>query len=158
MPPEVRSQVSPPAAVRILGTLVATFGLALVTGNLLIDPDSMTIVGGVIAVAVGVSTAAARLTLVLTADRLRIRFAPFLTVTLTRDQVQSASLCSVDVVRLGGVGIRRLGGARVLTMSGGSAVRLETAKGRLLVQVEDADAVVRSVEAWIVGTIDGGSP
>lgn len=158
MPPEVRSLVRPPTPVRILGAVVATFGLALVIANLLIGPDGMTIVGGVIAVAVGVSTAAARLTLVLIADRLRIRFAPFLTVTLTRDQVRSASLCSVDVVQLGGVGISRLGGGRVLTMSGGSAVRLETAKGRLLVQVQDADAVVRSVQAWIHGTTDAGSP
>lgn len=155
--PEVRSQIGPPTAVRVLGALVGTFGMALVTGNLLVDPDGMTIVGGVIAVAAGVSTVAARLTLDLAADRLRIRFLPFLSVTLTRHQVRSASPCRVEALQLGGIGIRRLGDARVLTMSGGSAVLLETAKGRFLVQVQDAAAVTRSVEAWISGSSDGAS-
>lgn len=143
--PDVRDVVSSPLSLRMLGGSVAVLGIALIVGNILTDPDTYVLVVSAIGGGAGVVVLSSRISTRVAGDSLTIWFVPILRIRVPLAQISAASIEQVDPRKVGGVGIARSCGGRVLCLSAGTGVRVSSPQGALLVQCNDAAAVVRAL-------------
>jgi hypothetical protein len=142
-----REVISAPVHLRVLGGAVAVLGVGLMVGGSVVAPDAVVIVSGVVAVLLGGSVMWSRLTVTVDDRCVSVRLRPILTIRSHLDDVVRARETSISPARLGGVGVRRArDGVRVLLLSGGRGVRIETARGgALVVQTNDPEGLLAAL-------------
>ncbi|WP_146232894.1 MULTISPECIES: hypothetical protein [unclassified Curtobacterium] len=142
---ELRDRIAAPFAVRVLGTAVGALAGGIIITNAVTGFDAETFVATLVGFLAGLSGVVARITILVTGGTVRISFFPFLRVAFELAEIRRATVVTIDPVRLGGVGIRRSQGARVLAMSAGTGVRLETTRGAIIVQSTIAERVASAL-------------
>ncbi|PYY36641.1 MULTISPECIES: hypothetical protein [unclassified Curtobacterium] len=135
--------------MRALGSAVGALAGAIIITNAVTGFDAETFVATLVGLLAGLSAVFARITITLTGGTIRFSFFPFLRVAYDLAQVRRATVVRIDPVRLGGVGIRRSRGARVLAMSAGRGVRVETTRGTIIVQSTMAERIAAALTSAV---------
>lgn len=143
---EVRDVVPAPFSVRVLGGIVASFGLSLIVGNIVIGFDGPLVTSAAIGSAAGVAVLFARVSTRVAGGQVTVWFVPLLRIRVSLADVREVSVEGIDPRRTGGVGIARYRGGRVLCVSAGRGVRFSSRAGSVLVQCDDPEVIADALK------------
>lgn len=137
----LRDVVPATFSIRMLGGIVAAFGLSLIVGNILDGFDPFVVTAGAIGSAAGVAVLLARVSTRIADGYVTVWFVPLLRIRVPLREVREVSIAVIDTRTIGGVGIARHQGSRVLCLSSGRGVRFSSRYGTVLVQCTDPDRI-----------------